>query len=493
VIESALDSVIVVDEAGRVVALNPAAVATFGYAPSEALGRDIGALIVPDHLRASHAAGMERYRQTREPHVLGRRVEMPARHKDGHLIPVELAITEVVLPGGRLFTANLRDSRPAQAAAREIERQREALHQSEKLSAIGSLLAGVAHELNNPLTIALGEAALLVDDLEERGEQGPVADRVRRIHDATGRCAKVVRSFLSIVRRRPPQRRAVDLPPLVAAAVDLLAHGLRTVGIEVRNEVPGQAPAVLADADQVQQIVVNLLVNAIQALEMSPPPRRLTLSLAQDAAGLRLRVADNGPGIPHDIAERIFEPFFSTKPEGVGTGIGLPVSRDLAAAQDGELRLVASGGPGAAFELCLPLAETGEGGERSARPSGAERPLRLLIVDDELEIAEVLADGLGLAGHTCVTAGGGRAAQRAIEEGGDFDAIVCDLRMPDLDGPAFYRWLKERRPEMAAATIFMTGDALGQMARRFLGETGRPVLEKPFAPADLVRALQALA
>jgi CheY-like chemotaxis protein len=203
-------------------------------------------------------------------------------------------------------------------------------------------------------------------------------------------------------------------------------------------------------------------------------------------------VADSGPGVAADLAERIFEPFFSTKPEGIGTGIGLPVSRDLAAAQGGELRLASAGGPGAAFELQLPQARAREDGARAEGEVPGMRPLRLLIVDDETEIAEVLADGLGLAGHACVTAGGGRAAQRLLEAGADYDAIVCDLRMPDLDGPALYHWLRARHPTLAEATIFMTGDALGQMAGRFLAESGRPVLEKPFAPADLLRALRTL-
>ncbi|MEO8667486.1 MAG: PAS domain S-box protein [Bauldia sp.] len=194
VIASALDAVMVVDEDGLVVALNPAAESLFGYSRNEALGRLVGELIVPDHLRAAHDAGFARYRATRQPHVLGRRVEMEARCKDGHHIPVELAITEVSLSDRRLFTANLRDLSAAKAAAAEIERQRDALHQSEKLAALGSLLAGVAHELNNPLSIVLGQATMLREEVAGRKDAESLLARAQKIEIAADRCARVVRS-----------------------------------------------------------------------------------------------------------------------------------------------------------------------------------------------------------------------------------------------------------------------------------------------------------
>ena len=490
IIDSALDSVIVVDEDGRVVALNPAAVATFGYTVQEAIGQEIGALIVPDSLRERHQAGMKRYRATNEAHVLGRRVEMEACHRNGQPIPVELAITEVHLPAGRYFTANLRDLRPVRAARQEIERQRNALHQSEKLAAIGSLLAGLAHELNNPLSIALGESELLVCDVEERSDPSVFLERALRIHDAADRCAKVVRSFLSIVRHRPPLHRPTDMRNLIGAAINLLRHPLRTANVTVKVELPDDLPDVLADPDQVQQIVVNLIVNATQALDASVLPRRLVISGDASAGMCRLRFRDTGPGVPPDLAERIFEPFFSTKTEGVGTGVGLAVSRRLAEAQGGTLRLVQHGGAGADFELALPLAPATPLPEQQT--AGAVRPLRLLIVDDEALLADVLAEGLRRAGHDCTTATGGRRAM-AILETDRFDAVICDLRMPDIDGPTLHQWMKRTHPEMAAATVFMTGDALGQVAAQVVAVTGQPLLEKPVAASDLEQVLARLA
>src|SRR5690606_23622950 len=186
------DPVIVVDEDGRVVTMNPAAESTFGYNLDEAIGQSIGALIVPEHLRAAHEQGFARYRATRQPRVLGQRVELEARSKDGRVFPVELAITEVNLSDRRLFTANLRDLSAARESAAEIERQREALHQSEKLSALGSLLAGIAHELNNPLSIVLGQAVMMREDVEDLHWHGPFRERAQKIEAAAERCSRVM-------------------------------------------------------------------------------------------------------------------------------------------------------------------------------------------------------------------------------------------------------------------------------------------------------------
>lgn len=493
VVASALDAVIVVDEMGIVVAINPAAEAMFGYSHADAMGRPIGALIVPDHLKQAHENGLARYRETRAPHVLGRRVEMEAHCKDGRLIPVELAITEVNLPDRRLFTANLRDLSATRAAAAEIEHQRDALHQSEKLAALGSLLAGVAHELNNPLSVVLGQATMLREDLQDTDMEPSIRTRVDDIETAANRCARVVRSFLSIARQRKVEKRAFAPAPVLDSSIELMLYSLRSAGITMTRAYDDVLPEVFADPDQVQQVVVNLLANAAQAVEKTDGAREIRVSaIASPAGKLSLIVADNGPGVSKDIAQRIFEPFFTTKPPGAGTGIGLSVSRGLAQAQGGDLRLVDSA-QGAAFELSLPLAGAAEIAEiRDNSHDGAAMPKRpgrrVIVVDDETAAANLFAEALGKAGFACDIATGGRAAQAMITaRPGDYDAIVCDLRMPDIDGPKLFGWLSVHHPALAERTLFVTGDALGPVAGQFLADSGRPVLEKPFAPAEMVR------
>jgi PAS domain S-box-containing protein len=502
VVESALDAVIVVDEAGLVVTLNPAAETTFGYPRSEAVGRDIGALIVPDHLKKAHETGMARYRTTREPHVLGRRVEMDARCKDGRIIPVELAITEVNLPGRRYFTANLRDLSAARAAEAEIERQRDALHQSKKLAAIGSLLAGVAHELNNPLSIVLGQATMLREQAVDANDQTGISSRAAKIEAAAERCARIVRSFLAIARQRKAEERPVDVAPLLEGSIDLVGYGLKSNGVVVTRAFDDKLPRILVDPDQVQQILVNLLVNASQVLEEVDGRREIHVSTRVAGGGrLSILIADNGPGIPPEIAERIFDPFFTTKPQGVGTGIGLSISRGLAESQGGQLRLATSPQGGAAFELILPLA-LGEEADRAVRQVGETeavsigsigkpRPGRhVIVIDDEVEVAMLLAEALHRAGYRCDVATSGREAQALIAANPNgYDAIICDLRMPDMDGPSLFRWISTHHPDLVERTLFVTGDALGQAAGRFLAKSGRPFLEKPFTPAEIARLI----
>jgi len=498
VVASALDPVVVVDESGRVVTMNPAAETTFGYTLDEALGQSIGALIVPEHLREAHEAGFARYRATRQPRVLGQRVELEARSKDGRVFPVELAITEVNLSDRRLFTANLRDLSATKESAAEIERQREALHQSEKLSALGSLLAGIAHELNNPLSIVLGQAVMMREDVEELYWHGPFRERAQKIEAAAERCARVMKSFLAIARQRKAERKMLQLAPLLDSAIDLLTYGMRAGGVTITRDYAGTLPDVFADSDQVQQIVVNLLVNASQALDHIEGDREILVRVTSGPDDtVRLMVADNGPGVAKEIAARIFDPFFTTKPEGAGTGIGLSVSRGLAQSQGGRLTLVPSPLGGAAFELTLSTqkvaAEAANGrGDQPIRfvtsPAAAAEKRRALIVDDEVEIGVLVAETLRNANYHCDVARSGREAQAKIAaRAGAYDAIVCDLRMPDIDGPALFDWMGRHHPALTARTLFVTGDALGAAAGRFLAQCHRPVLEKPFAPADIVR------
>jgi two-component system NtrC family sensor kinase len=351
---AALDSVIVVDEAGVVVSFNPAAEATFGYTATYAIGKLIADLIIPPERRAAHAASLQRYRRTRQARWLGRRVELEAMRSDGSTFPAELAVSEVRLPERRLLATYLRDLTPRKEAETEIRRHRDALHESDKLAAFGSLLAGVAHELNNPLSIVIGHAVLLEEEALDLGVD-VLVDRAERIRVAAERCGQTVSTFLSMARHRGICREPIKPSAMLRSVLDLLDDDPSANDIELVCELPAGLPAVMGDPDQLHHVLANLIVNARQALQDGHPPRQIRIAAHVAGAMLEISVRDNGPGIPEEIRSRIFDPFFTTKKPGAGTGIGLAVARGIAEAHGGDLTLSPSP-QGAHFLLRLPLA-----------------------------------------------------------------------------------------------------------------------------------------
>lgn len=375
-------------------------------------------------------------------------------------------------------------------SAQVLAQQREALHQREKLAALGSLLAGVAHELNNPLSVVVARAVML----EEQGHPA-IKAAAQKIRTAAERCARIVRTFLAMARQQPPERGPVAVNDVVSAALDMTAYAVRTSNIEVAVDLAGDIPTVLADPDQLHQVLLNLFVNAQQVLQDLPGKRRIRVASRYDAeAGvIRIAVADNGPGIPEHLRARVFEPYFTTKPSGLGTGVGLAVSHGIVAAHGGTLTLDCPEMGGAVFTITLPVCPAGESDEADG-PSRELRASRrkILIVDDEAEIREILAEILREAQHRVAAVSSGREAlERMASE--RYDVILTDIRMPDLDGRTLYREIERRWPEQAARVVFVTGDSLAATLHEFASEHGRPVIEKPFVPKDVRRIVAEIA
>jgi len=491
IFDNAMAALVSTDDSGHIVEFNPAAASMFGIAREQALGRSVAEVMIPPRLRAAHDAGMTRVTAGGEQRVIGRRVEMQALRSNGDEFPVEMLLWRTDVGGKAFYTASLFDLSERQTAQSEIERQREALRQSEKLTAMGSLLAGVAHELNNPLSIVMGRASLLAEKMSGHA----LAADAQRIHEAAERCGRIVRTFLNMARSRPANRSEVALNDLATAAIDMLAYVLRSHGIAVTLDLLPGLPPVKADADQIGQIVLNLIVNAQQALGARDHGRQLTVStgIAPMTDGDRrrmprvwLRVRDNGPGIAPELHERVFEPFFTTKSEGVGTGLGLAVSRSIARDHGGELTLQ-DDGAGACFCLQLPVSGEPEATETEPVPLAAtdECSARILVVDDETEIAELIGEMLGGAGYEVMTAESGAVALAMLAEA-RFDAIVSDLHMPDIDGAQLWREVRGLHPALARRMLFVTGDTLSPIARQFLSETRCDSLNKPFSKAELL-------
>jgi signal transduction histidine kinase len=374
----------------------------------------------------------------------------------------------------------------------QIRERTQQLIQSEKLAAMGSLLAGVAHELNNPLSVVIGQAALL----QQTAGEGPMAPRAEKIAKAAERCARIVKNFLALARQQPMERQAVSLNRVVEEAVELLAYPLRVDSVETILELAPDLPDIWADPHQLHQLVVNLVSNAHQAMQAIETSRRIILTTRLDAASGRaqLEVADTGPGIPEDVQRRIFEPFFTTKPVGQGTGLGLSLCQGIVERHRGAIRVASRPGHGASFFVQLPIdlrqTEVAEAA-RAGRPAPiSERTV--LIVDDDRDVAETLCDLLRLDGHRAEIVDNGTLALEKLRDG-RYDLILSDVKMPELDGPRFYTQLERRHPEFLRRVAFLTGDSLSAETTGFLERTRVPTMAKPFTLGQVRQVLQQVA
>jgi len=383
----------------------------------------------------------------------------------------------------------------------EKRRLQEQLLQSEKMSAIGQLIAGVAHDLNNPLASVVGFSDLL----SEASDVPPrLAEPLAVIRQEAERASAIVRNLLSFARRQEGERQLQSIRPILESTHQLLRNQLLAGRIELTLEFEPGLPEVEVHANQIKQVFVNIINNAAQAIAGARPQAggRIQIVTQCQPDGISVSIADNGPGIPEALAQRVFEPFFSTKSEGEGTGLGLSICLGIVKEHGGSMSLDPGGagsGRGATFTVELPAGE--RRGLSPARPGAgepepsvtavaAERPerLRVLVVDDEPHILHYMQATLESWGHEVVLArDGSQALKRALMQ--PFDLIICDLRMPRLGGREMFHTLARMHPTVADRIIFATGDTVRGDTLQFLEELGRPFLQKPFKLDALRRVL----
>ncbi|MBV8548896.1 MAG: PAS domain S-box protein [Alphaproteobacteria bacterium] len=367
-------------------------------------------------------------------------------------------------------------------AEAQISRQQEALQQSEKMAALGGLLAGVAHELNNPLSVIVGQATLLSEDTQEP----KITSRAEKIFKAADRCTRIVKSFLALARRKPPEHKAIDVNGIINSGLELLGYQMKTGNIQTTMTLAEHLPAIIGDSDQLTQVITNLVLNAAQAMEGWSGRREIKISTCIENGMVVIRVSDTGPGIPPDIRSRVFEPFFTTKSGKGGTGVGLSLCLNIVSAHGGQMQLEDTPGGGATFVMQLPI----PAGHATAVAAGAEQDvvlphgLRLLLVDDEIEIAQTLADLLEPEGHHVDIAVNGSIALDKLRKD-TYDVIISDLRMPVLDGPGMYEVLRQELPRYVNRIIYVTGDTLSTHVQSFLAQYPVPLVEKPYRLNDV--------
>lgn len=460
-VESTEEAVLITDARRRIIFANTAFMRTLGYRREEVVGRD--AFEISGELPEP----AEQFQET----LLRRswRGETVVQRKDGTPIPILLNASLIRDVDGRVLgaVAILEDISDA-------KRFQEQMHRADRLAAVGEMASGIAHEINNALAVIFGQT-------EEDGARSPddLRAALAKVDAQARRIADIVQGVLGFARPRAPRSLPVDLPELTAKTLDLVGHDLSRQGIRLETIVGDDLPLAEADPQQVQQVLLNLITNALQAMAGSGGGGWLRVEVREEGTLLAVRVIDNGPGIAADVLPRIFDPFFSTKEKG--SGLGLSVSYAIARAHGGDLRVDSEVGRGTTFTLLLPISQADTGA----------RLERALLVDDDDEVAEAIAAMLAREGLQVTRAATGVEGLDKLAAGA-WDAVFLDVRLPDVSGPEIYHRLETSQPELAQRVVFVTGGVWRSESRLRQELPPQPVLAKPCTQDQVRNVLRQL-
>lgn len=465
-----------VDVTGRITRVNQTELAMLGYKSEELLGHPVW----------SFMSDQNKARQIIESKIEGATstgvaYELGFVRKDGSILP---ALIEDRLI--RDETGQVIGLRSTVHDITERKKTEARIQEAGRLTSLGELAAGVAHEINNPLTEVVGLSEILMDqDLPQ-----PVAKYAQQINAASRRAARIGTKLLDFARKRDPAKQYAFLPDVLTRALELKQLG---PDIEVETIWPDDLPRTMLDEHQMIQVIINLLTNSQQALSNKPGIGRIVVEAAKLPGKLRITITDDGNGIAPEHLYNIFDPFFTTKEVGDGTGLGLSLCYGIVRQHEGEIWAESKLGLGTTIKIDLPIVspEPGVLHEVEELPVNGFSRLKILVVDDEQGIRDMLKDMLSEYGHTVDVASDGGQASAMISER-NYDCIIMDLKMPKVGGQRLYERLADLNPAMASRVMFMTGDTIGGSTREFLDENPNPVISKPFNLKDLRHQIEKL-
>jgi PAS domain S-box-containing protein len=492
ILESALDCVLTVDEEGRIIEANSATEQTFGYRRAELLGASLAERLVPPALREGVLREFKLCGNRAPGQLLDRRVEMTGQRADGAQLPVELSVIRIPLGGPPMFTVVLRDI----TERLSLEHQ---LRQAQRLESVGQLAAGVAHEFNNILAIIRGYADLLAGYGLSESE---TREALQRISTATERAAGLTQQLLAFSRKQIMHQKVVDLTTAISRLVRVLCQVL---GEHITVEFSGAAstPPVFADPGMIEQVVMNLAVNARDAmprggrLRIELSAARLTEEQARHNPEARaghfacLTVSDTGVGMDQQTLSRIFEPFYTTKEVGKGTGLGLATVYGIVKQHEGWIEVTSELNQGASFRVFLPAHEE----TVEARPPRSVAPVpggheTVLVVEDEPALRGLICEVLRRRGYAVLAAGTGvQALERAAAHPQPIDVLVTDMVMPEgMNGGELAERLRAKAPQLRV--IYTSGYSAEILAGQLPKHPGCRFLPKPYPASTLTAAIR---
>lgn len=485
-LSTVLDAAVAIDAAGEVVGWNYAAEQTFGWSRAEALGQNLNDLIVPIRHQRAHALGMLRYQQTGQAHVVNRRIEIDARAKSGREFPIELSITEAHGGSGAAFVGFMRDI----SGRIEMENR---LRESQKLEALGHLTGGIAHDFNNLLTVILGNAETLAENISDPD----LKSMAELALSAAERGAELTNRLMAFARRQPLDPKPTDVNQLVAAMQGLIRSTIAE-RFEVKFVLAPDLGLIEIDAGELDSALLNLVVNARDAM---PSGGNLVIETANteldsDYAGrhpevvpgeyVMLSVTDTGVGMDADTVRRAVEPFFTTKPVGKGSGLGLSMVFGFTKQSGGHIEICSEPGVGTAINLYFPRLRTDQRATFQLavelQPQGGKE--HILIVEDNDLVLKHLKNQLILLGYRVKTAMSGPEAMDALQANDDVDLLLTDIVMPGgMNGTELADRVRAFRPSLRILfTSGYTENAIDQHGRL---DPGVALLRKPYTRLEL--------
>jgi len=512
-LEAAPDAMVCVERDGRIVLVNAQAERLFGYAKDEMIGQPVE-MLVPDAVRQVHPQHRAGYASDLRPRPMGAGMELAGRRQNGSTFPAEISLSAIDTGQGMLVTAAVRDV--TERIATEAERQRlktqadrsrleRQLQQSQRLESLGQLAGGVAHDFNNLLGVISSYAAFVAEEIDKQppseGWQTVRTD-IEQVQRAAQRAAELTHQLLSFARREVVQPRVLNINDVVVSVKQLL---LRTLGehVELVTGLADNLNLVLADPGQLEQVLVNLAVNARDSM---PNGGKLTIetsnvrvdeeyaaSRANVAQGqyVTMKVGDTGAGMPPEVIERAFDPFYTTKPKGEGSGLGLATVYGIITQAGGNVRIYSESGLGTTVTVLLPVtykSAAAEAPSADRRVGGAGETV--LVVEDEAALREVTRRILARNGYHVMVAAGGQEAIDISARDDQIDMLLTDVVMPQIQGKEVAERIRARHPGIRV--LFMSGYTQGLLDAQGVLEPGIRLIEKPFSEAALLTKIRTI-